>query len=41
MYINEQQVAKYNAALQTKRTKKTWKTFEETTRRGRNRHIKA
>ena len=37
----QQQDAKNNAELQTKWTKTTWKTFEGTIRRGRNRSIKA
>jgi hypothetical protein len=39
---NEQQEdAKNIAELWTKWTKTTWKTFEKTIRRGRNRHLKA
>ena len=39
---NEQQRdAKNHAELQTKWTKMTWKAFEETVRRSRNRSIKA
>jgi rubrerythrin len=37
----QQQDVKNNVKLQTKWTKTTWKTFEETIRRGRNRSIKA
>ena len=37
----QQQDAKNNAELQTKWTKTTWKDFEKTVRRGRNRSIKA
>jgi len=37
----QQQGAKNNAELWTKWTKTTWKTFQETVRRGRNRSIKA
>ena len=36
-----QQDAKSNAQLQAKWTVKSWKTFEETIRRDRNRSIKA
>jgi len=35
------QDAKYNVELLTKRMKVTWKAFEETSRRGWNRSIKA
>ena len=38
---NGRQDAKNNAELQTKWTKTTWKTFEETIRRSRNRSIRA
>jgi len=37
----QQQDAKNNAELQTKWTKTTWKTFEGTVRRDRNRSIEA
>jgi len=37
----QQQAAKNNYELQIKWTKTTWKSFEETIRRGRNRSIKA
>jgi len=37
----QRQNAKNNAELRTKRTKTTWKTIEESIRRGRNRSIKA
>ena len=37
----QEQDAKKNSELQAKSTKTTWKTFEETFRRGRNRSIKA
>jgi hypothetical protein len=40
--MNEQQQdVKNNAELWTEWTKKTWKSFEETVRRSRNRPIKA
>jgi hypothetical protein len=37
----QQQDAKNNSELQTKWTKTTWKTIEQTIRQGRNRSIKA
>jgi len=37
----QQQDGKNSSELQTEWTKTTWKTFEKTIRRGRNRSVKA